>query len=231
MKVLWKSFEPTFYTDLISFLLAIVALIISINKRRQNPKLRPLSIFFFGYAISQLLPFLNIALSQKFLTWSICRYTDFFDTIIEFLVFFLLIRNFVVNTEIKKVIRPLLPIFIISMFAYLAYYESTHREIDQYFLEVIYTIQASVLIIACVLYYVDLFERKPDLKLTSLPSFWAVTGILFFMLCTLPFSILGLYLIKTNYGLYVRLFSIFNIFYCILIIMLIKAYLCKPVAT
>ena len=228
MKEILRYSHDALYTDLISFILSTVGLSVSIWKYRQNPKLRPLFFFFLGYVLLEIVSLLNVATLYYFeSTRYIRRYSDFFDTVIEFFAFFFLIRNYIDSDKIKKILNPLMPFFISLIFAYFFYYKTIHIQIDQYFLQIIFTIQASFLSMACILYYIDLYRKEPKLNLTILPSFWVVTGLSFLMVCTLPFSILGLYLVKTNYTLYFQLYSIFNIFYCILFLMIIKAYFCR----
>jgi hypothetical protein len=229
MKELWKYFESDFYTVMVSFILAVTGFIISLKKNKQNRKLKPLIFFFLGYILNQVISGFNIEIGlPQPLRSHIFFYGDFIDTIIEFLAFFFFIKNYIVSVKIRKILNPVLPIGISSMLIYFAYYKITHAEIDQYFLQIVFTIQAFLLLVACIFYYVDLFTKEPKLMLTEDPSFWVVTGVAFFMLCTFPFSIFGLYLIKANYHLYVQLFVIFEVFYWILFLMIIKAYFCKP---
>jgi hypothetical protein len=229
MKQLAKYLYTSFYTDLICSLIAVIGLIISIRKRKQYPQLNPLIFFFASYVLLGLINYFIIATKTVLhLKYTIFRYSDFIDTIIEFIAFFFIIKNHIISSKIKKALNPLLVFFTSSIFLYFIYYKSNYAEIDQYFLQAIFTVQASFLIIACILYYMDLFRKEPDLNLANQPSFWVITGVFFFMLCTLPFSLFCSYLFKTNYYLYAQLFSIFNIFYCILFLMIIKAYFCKP---
>jgi len=229
MKEILKYSHEMLYTDLVSFSVAVIGLLVSVWKRNQNRQLTPLFFFFLGYVFDFLFSFFihqNATLLNRYRILS--NYIGFFYTIVEFLAFFFLIKNHLTSDKIKSFLKPLLPVFVGPIFIYFIYYKISRTEIDQYFLQFTYTIQAPVLVFACVLYFMELFTKEPKLDLSSLPSFWAVTGLAFFMLCTLPFSILGLYLIKTNYNLIFQLFSIVNISYCLLFMMIIKAYLCKP---
>lgn len=229
MKDLLKYWENGYYTVLVSFLLAVIGLLVSIFKRKQNKKLKPLLFFFLGFVVIELIYFYDMAanISQPLRNY-LFYYPDFIDTIVEFLAFFYVIKNYIEDRRVKKRLTPLQPVFIGVLLIYFTYYTIIHKEIDQYFLQMIFTIQACFLITACILYYIDLFRKDPKLNLTADPSFWVVTGLAFFVICTLPFSFLGLYLTKLNYRLYVRLFIIFEVFYWILFSMVIKAYLCKP---
>ena len=188
VKELFNHFYTSFYIEPIIFFVGAVGLVISIKKRTQNPKLKPLIFFFLGYIVGSLIYYFTIAAKiEGHLNNTIFYYTDFADTAIEFLTFFLVIKNYIVNDKIKKALDPLLYVFVGSVLFFLLAYKISLREIDQYFLQTVFTIEALVLIIACILYYIDLFKQKPDLNFTAAASFWAVTGVLFFMLCTLPF--------------------------------------------
>ena len=221
--------EGLYYTGAASTILAVSGLIISLWKKHRHPKLLPLIFFFGGYILDQLIISLIHGINiESHLRRNIHAYTDSFDTVIEFLALFFVIRNSINSDKIRKGLSILLPVFISSIIIFFIYYRMIgHQEIDQYFLQTIFTIQAFILCVACIFYYKDLFKTEPKLDLTRQPSFWAVTGLAFFMLCTFPFSIWGLYLVKANRELYNQLYSLFNIFYCILFLMIIKAYFCK----
>lgn len=229
-ELLVQYFERTYYMSAVTFLLGIFTLIVSIRKHKQNRKLKPLFFFLLGYILNQAIV-IFLVLTKQFSDSEKMRifyYVDFIDTIIEFLAFFFLIKNYILNVKVNKALNPLLPIFIGTIAIYFLYYKKTHTEIDNYFLQMIFTIQASFLIIACGLYYLDLFIKEPKLSLANQPAFWAVTGLAFCMLCTLPYSLLGLFLVRLDFLLYDHLFTIFQFFYCVLFSMIIKAYFCKP---
>lgn len=232
MKEVLKYWEGTFYTGGISFLFAVLALFVSTWKQKENQKLKPLTFFLLAYILGQLLILVEwcTELFPVKLKHRIFLYTDLTITIIEFLAFFYVIKNHIVGIKRKRYLNLLLPGFISWVVIYFIYYNTASHEIDNYFLQVVFTIQASFLIIACLIYYADLFTVEPKDSVKAYPSFWAITGITFFMLCTLPFSIFGLYLVKANRHLYDQLFTVFEVFYCILFLMIIRAYFCKPVA-
>jgi hypothetical protein len=223
----WKT---DFYSIAISFALAVIGLIVSL-KRKQHYKLRPLIFFFLSYVLMEIIrSAIRGVPMYKILREQVRVYLDLVDTIVEFFTLFIVIKNYVISSRIREVLKLLPLVFMVLITAFFLHYEIGHGNPDQYFLQTIFTIQASLLIVACVLYYIDIFTREPKLKLTDDPSFWVATGVVFFMLCTLPFSILGMYLVKTNFNLYVQLFAIFEVFYWILFLMIIKAYFCRPIA-
>jgi hypothetical protein len=231
MKEFLEFWSGDFYSVTVSFFLAVIGFVVSL-RRKQNYKLKPLIFFFLGYILLEIISSFVIGIQlHKPIRVKITIYSDFIDTIVEFLAFFFVIKNYVSNKQIGKAVKFLLPIFISLIIIYFLYYKINYNGLDQYFLQTVFTIQASLLIVACILYYVDLFTKEPKLKLTEDPSFWVVTGVAFFMLSTLPFSIFAMYLVKINFQLYIRLFIVYEIFYWILFLMIIRAYFCKSAAT
>jgi hypothetical protein len=228
MNEVTRFWSYTFYVPAISLFLSLAGLTISIFKWKEKKDLKLLPLFFLSYIIAN-----TIILFQVF-TKSVDRpssvrlthCSDFFDTIVEFLVFFLLIKG-TISKKLQRLMLPLLILFIGLIVAIFFSSKKIFWEIDQPFLQKIYTVEAVVLIICCVLYYIDLFTKKFIIILIKDSCFWVVTGLTFFMLCTLPFSIFGQYLVNADYYLYFQLFRIFEIFYCILFLMIIKGYLCK----
>jgi hypothetical protein len=133
-EILKYSYDP-YHIDLISFFVAMVGLIISIWQYKQNPKLKPLFFFFLGYVLDL---FINHVIIQS--TTLITRYqylvfyVDFVDTIVEFLAFYFLIKNHIVNVKIQKLLNLLLPLFLSVIFIDFICYKITHTEIGQYFM-------------------------------------------------------------------------------------------------
>lgn len=229
MKGFFEYWQTDFYSGAVTFLLAVVVFIVSLQRKKQHPQLKPLIFFFLAYILGELVRAVDRGIGvDRPLRAKISTYLDVVETIIEFFAFFLVIKNYIVSVKIKKILKPLSFLFIVPATVCFVYYKFAHGKIDQYFLQAFFTFQAFLLIVACALYYVDLFTKEPKLKLMDDPSFWVITGLAFFMLCTLPFSILGMHLIKVDFQLYVQLFMIFEVFYWILFLMIIKAYFCKP---
>jgi hypothetical protein len=219
--------ETDYYSGAVSFLLAVTGVVVSL-KKRQNPKLKPLIFFFLAYVLIGIIRSINRGIElDKPLRIKITIYLDFVDTIVEFFAFYLVIKSYVVSVRIRKRLKPFPFLFLASITIYFLYYLITHGKVDQYFLQAIFTIQAFLLITGCIFYYVDIFTTEPKLKLTHDPSFWVVTGVAFFMLCTMPFSIFGMYLVKFDFRLYIQLFTLYEVFYWILFLMIIRAYFCK----
>jgi hypothetical protein len=164
----------------VNLLLAAIGLVVSIRKRKQNTGLGPLLFFFLGYIVYECISLLTIVTNvPSHLRGYIFRYADLFDTIIEFLAFFFVIKNHIDNNKIKRRLNLLLPAFIIATLIYFISYKLAYTEIDQYFLQFIFTVRASILVIACLFYYLDLFKKKSGADLTGYPSFGPSQGFPF----------------------------------------------------
>lgn len=123
MDELLKYWESRFYTGIISFLLAGFGFFISIRRYKHNPKLKPLSIFFLAYFLDVLISYYVVAAKWDIhLGDEIVGYVDSIDTIIEFSALFFVIRSSVVNGKMRKILSPLLSIFLITILIYFIYY-------------------------------------------------------------------------------------------------------------
>ena len=92
----------------------------------------------------------------------------------------------------------------------------------------VYTVESLILLSLCSYYFIELFKRTPVISLKNEPVFWVSIGLFFFMSCTLPYSLLE-NTIRKNYpdSFLATMYSIFHVFYALLFLMIIRAYLCK----
>ena len=81
--------------------------------------------------------------------------------------------------------------------------------------------------IFCIFFYRKLFKNLPDQNILLEPSFWIVTGLIFYSCLSLPFYALNNY-IRTQFSplLSYNIFSISNMLIIIMYVFFIKAYLC-----
>jgi hypothetical protein len=94
-------------------------------------------------------------------------------------------------------------------------------------LYILYTVQAIIILALSLAKLLDLVSKYTIIPIVKENSFWITAGVLFLSLCTLPYSIL---LNFQEFGAHLNpLFSLFPLFYAILFLLIIKAFLCKPV--
>jgi hypothetical protein len=228
MKPILTYFENTYFTDLASFLFAIFGLLVSIRITRHN-NLIVFKFYFACYILIKLINYLTVALysTQKFnqtIITEISDYTDYIFTIIEYCCFAWFLKNHV-NKVVFKISSL---IFFSSALILYTYQIATTNNLQYAYTSILFTIQAITLLMNCISYFVIIFKNVPDLALTNEPHFWVVTGLTFFMVSTLPFSVYSYYLSTI---LLANAFSIFFVFYSILFGMIIRGYLCKQIVT
>lgn len=81
--------------------------------------------------------------------------------------------------------------------------------------------------IFCVFFYNNLFKNLSNQNILSEPSFWIVTGLIFYSCLSLPFYALNSY-IKLQFSplIFSNIFSISNMLIIIMYLFFIKAFLC-----
>jgi hypothetical protein len=226
----WKG---NYYTDGLVLLMAIVAIIIT---GKNKTKTINIFTYYFGAFIILKSFYFSHALflsntSFHYTMVSIDYYADYVFTLFEFYIFVSFFENILDSSSDQKILKFIFWAFSIIGFSILIHDIIKYGYPAKLNLHFLFIVQAVSLIIPCILYYIRLFNADPTLNLLNEPSFWIVTGLSFFMVCTLPYSFFIDYLLKTDILLYGHLFSIFHIFYLLLFTMIIRAHLCKPIAT
>ena len=232
MEALLNHFSSQFYTDLIVFILAIIALSISIINRDKHYLLRLFPYYFIAYIILILILFihtiffLDSPLSQKMMQ-NIDGCSDYIFTLIEFVIFMHFLYNIISSTKRKKIMIFLIILFLVLYVFYFAKDLLIYRIIRPDTVTIVYTLESTILLIPSLFYYFQLFTKPPTINLIKESSFWVVTGIFFSMICSLPYCIIENYMRKNNFEVATQLFSIFYVLYSLLFLMIIKAYSCE----
>lgn len=80
----------------------------------------------------------------------------------------------------------------------------------------------------CILFYLNLFKKISDQNILTQPSFWVVSGVIFYSSLSLPFYGLNNYIrLQFSPLISYNIFSISNMLIIIMYLFFIKAYLCK----
>jgi hypothetical protein len=230
MNQLIEFFRESYFTSFICLLISALGLIISILHRKRHVILEYFPYYFFAHVLANI----SFSIHDTYFSESVLHSTllnlntfvDYALTIIEFLVFIYVFEKTIIQkSKFLKALRLLfLALCLLLLFQDLFRY----RILNQSTLHNVFTLQASFLIIACITYYLHIFRLPPYIKLREDPVFWIATGLIFFMICTLPLSLAINYIRTSSLLLYQQLFPIFYIFYCLLFLMIINAFLCKP---
>jgi hypothetical protein len=229
---LMNYYGESLFTPLIAIILAFIGIVvIEKNKNKFSFSLLfqiYLSCYLLNMIIYSLFPFSEIyrkyIISKNYET-----FVDLSFTIVEFFVFTLFFRR-----VLKQSLNRILIISVEITFSLLTIIIVLTSVIQYGFLTLatlqsIFSFQASLLLIPCVVYFITIFKSPPIIKLSNEPEFWIVCGLSFFLICTMPFSLFINYINSKNYNLYNYLYSIFYIFYSLLFVMITRAFLCKSI--
>jgi hypothetical protein len=226
MKDLFHYVQSGYFTSIVSLLTSLVCYIGASKMKCDNNDLGIFRFYFLSYAI---LIFYNYvaAYFNTVDTLIVDTLADFVFTVFEFLTFMIYFNRIFIELKNRQFIKTVSVFFLIFAFT-LAIKDLVY---DNYIkvksLHTIYNIQAIALIVPCCLYYCEMFFKKPYENLLNQPEFWIISGLSIFMLSTLPFSLLTNHLISIDRSLFEYLYSIFNIFYCILFVFILKGFKCN----
>jgi hypothetical protein len=227
MENLVRYFQETYFLDPIFFCTCILCFMLSIKLNYKHKTLRIFQVYFGAFVIDKISNYYFGFASNSITDRRFDNLVDYFFTILEFSCFAYFIRSNI-HTASKRTI-----IFWISIFFYtialflMSYCLRNNGYVNQKSNNILYAIQATCLLILCIIYFVQSFKAAPR-NLKQDPSFWIVVGLTFFTLSTLPFTILLNFLLDNYRATYNSLFSIFFVFYIFLFATVIRGYLCEP---
>jgi hypothetical protein len=230
MNALLKYLEGSYFTDLASFLVAVVGYLISFKIKQKEDNRILLKYYFLSFLILDIASYSTIAFLRQYshLETLVLRYMDFLFTLVEFLILILFFQRLFANRRMeRRVINYIKSVFMAVSIALCLVDMICSSKLTRYTLQNLFTLQAICLLVPSILYYRTFFSDVPPAKgIFEVAEFWIVAGISFFMLCTLPVS---LFLNFLDSGLRDLLYGIFYVFYCLLFLAFIRAFWCKRV--
>lgn len=227
MKLMLTYFEENYYTDPLSFILAVLGVVLSFKLGEQSKRIRIFRYYLLGYMLLKSITYSTAFSFQTSLEAAIYQVqfnTDFWFTLLEYFVFAYFLSPYID----RKIIYLVSVCFATVAFErYVRMLMSGSATSGEGILLDTYLIQALSLLVLCINYYITIYRNKNNLVLEEEPSFWIATGLTFFMVSTLPFSIFSRYLHTTAYPAFRELYSIFYLFYSLLFLIIIKAFTCE----
>lgn len=207
----------------------VITLITSISykSRIERFKLFPvyLSLFIILFA-TDYVSISGVLKNRTFFSlmmWSL----QYVVSIVEFLTFIIYI-SFKIQSRVGRLVSKSLSAVVLSTFVltYILYFNQP--SIDRYYiLHWLYVCQSIPILAGCGIYYFQFLKVRDDAETMISPSFWIITGISLFSICTLPISIAAPFILVKDYRLYNVLFSLIYFFYIVLFIFILKAYKCS----
>lgn len=221
MKTLLENFSAVYYTQVLLLFETIVTACIAYKNRNRFKILR----FFLPYSIFstiQTLESFTGAVLYPEIAWETNSVAVYIFILIEFFVFY----NFLFQIIKRKSLKIIM--FGLALgFAYTAIRTWWIGSFSSF--PLLFIIANSICIfIPCLFYFFEVFKTPALTSLSNLPAFWIVSGFLFMVTCTLPFYLLEGYLSKYIREFYVEAYILNNLFYCLLFLLISKAFLCKP---
>jgi len=232
MQKLLAEWRNAFYTEPILLLVLIFTLAIAIKKNQTNKLLRPIP-FYIGSLILVYLSgaVLNLTHQQNFhddFFRGLTTWIDYSFTLVEMITFSIFFYQLITNPAVKRFII-LSNIIFCLFFAYsFLYSPELYKRIFEKTQSTVYAVEATFLLTICICYFAELFKTLPFLHLNREPVFWVSTGLMFFLACTLSFSLLENLIRRILPAFIISSYSLLYIFYIVLSLMIVRAYLCKP---
>jgi len=220
-------YSTYYYTDVLEAFVALSAGIIGFIRRKKFKELTffyiyPLassfqSIYFYvfdqtsDYRMEETILSNNISIALFLIT--------------ELTIIYLFLKQILFSRAIKAMLG-----FVLILYYVLILYFSIFLKIPKLPIPELFIAQAVLIVPPTTFYFYELFKIVPKLDLLREPAFWICTGVLIYFLCTLPlflsknsiFDLIG----NINYD--TTVYCINYIFYSILFLFIIKAYLCDP---
>jgi hypothetical protein len=210
--------KESFYMPLLWLTLLLIALIISLYKIR-NEIFTFLPIYFCASLTQAIIFYFHS--EEEIGDQSINEITIFIFTIIEVAVFLNIIYKATRSPKLKRLVIHSCYCFGLFCIWILVLKGISERTLVYQFLA-----ESIVLLSPYVIYLLELYKLPPTFLLHKEPTFWVITGVLFFIVGTAPLVLIEFYILKTHIEIFQQLQLINYTFYSLLTLMIIKGYLC-----
>ena len=230
MKELVNFWEDSYYTEFILAIIQVVTLYFVIKHQKRIPELKLLPIYLFAFVTLQFLSYAELLIFGKpdftlfnQVIWAL----HYVVSILEISCFAYFFWSLLTTRWMKQSTRAIAGCIVCSLV--LGYFISLGFPVNyrHKILNELYIFHSLGLVLPCVFYFYELFNNSFHERLLDLPHFWAASGIAFYSLCTLPITLITPHLVTHDATLFRNLFAAIYVFYMILFILLIRAYLCK----
>jgi hypothetical protein len=223
MDRLLQYYKDTYFSDVLAVIVAIIGITIYYRKKR-DPSLKLFTYYLASYCLMTATIWAyrivtRIEEGSTFLT--IMTYWDYCFTVFEFFVLY----RYISLTYHHKLFNFLKILF--SSTALLLFILSHFHEgiLTRHYLYLLFNSQALCILPTTIYLLYRLMIIPPNFELGQQPLFWIASGFAFLTITTLPYSTM------LTLNVYTKtlevLFSVFNVFYALLFMSIIKAFVCK----
>lgn len=207
------------------FICALLCLLFGILKRNRFLEMR----WLFFYPLMALVEDI-VALSYYFTNISEYSYDISVNLvlnaflIIEFLSLFIFYQKSIKNEPLKKWLIAVISFYVITISFIWLFVRNPLRYPSEFFF-----VQSFFVLILGIISIIDFFKGKISHNLLNEPSLWITTGTFLYFLCTIPLYLAREFIFdERGFTIEPALYSINYICYCILFLLIIRAYLCNP---
>ena len=151
-------------------------------------------------------------------------FTNELVSALELFVYYFYFLQILQNSKIQQVLKLLRSFFLVIAIFFITTFFVPPLPITIFPSNYFTVIEFIFLLFPCLVYYYELFETDPIHRLFDRPSFWIITGIMFFSLVSIPFYCTAE--IYKNKGIS-YMYVLFYLPFAINFAFLTKGFLCK----
>ena len=200
--------------DIYSIILSIVAAFL-VYRQKDNPVY--LKAFLFFLLVTMGVEIAGGTLSEKKIN-TILLYNIF--TSFEFVFYLWVIRDVISNLIAKRVV-----VIVMYIYPILAFFEIWVK--PDAFHAVTDAIGCLLIVIACIYYFLELFQLSHSVNLLKEPAFWICSGLLFFYSCTFPIYGAANFIIQLPNVIVKNLAAVLDVMNILLYSSFAIAFLCR----
>lgn len=225
----------SFYSEPLMFLLIILSIIISITHFKKTFFHKVFAIYsatcFIIFLLYILFHFqINLSIASKHVVYEIDN--NLFE-LLEIYIFLKYFSHCIDNRKTYKWAAICFRCYTIIILFFLLSFSFGQIKIEK-ISEISFLVndlELIIILLFCISYFINLFKKDPIHKLTSSPSFWIASGILFYTSISIPLFLIAIKIKTTNETIYNLLISGHYITLGLLFLSITRAYLCKKPLT
>ena len=215
-------FSRYYYCEGALWAITLVALAISLVRFNRYKQLNIFTWYILLSIIQGLTALaMHITTGKKELAQMIFGVFSCFFILAEYAIFVYFMLNCIHSVKRKRITKINAALFFLIIL--IAWARNPRFEYSPS----LFSLESIFLILPCLLYFYELFTDIRMEPLKDQSSFWVVTGILFLNACSIPLF-LSVGMLRNYFNV---AFTLNYILYIIFFILLIRAYLCKPLPT
>jgi len=162
------------------FIIIFISFVFSLFTKKTNKKERYLKVFSYFLLMTLIVEGIGTYISTQKHNNNQILYNLF--EVIEFIFYIWMVRGFLINKKVRKLILLTICFFPIIQLANIFFFQGKSGVPT-----ITYSLSYLVIVACCIYYFYELFLLTHSVKLLKEPAFWICTGLLFFYSFSFPF--------------------------------------------